>query len=113
MIEPNDLSAPAPNRVGEILAATRGPERDAGGGASTVKRYIVTFTTTSINEIHRTQFPTREDDPDGGVDRHSAVFATISEVDKPVGGTPDFPFVGNASLAVRNVAPADDGVVAY
>ena len=78
---------------------------------STVTRYTATFTTTSINDVRPIQFPTREKDPVGGVDRHSGVFATITEVDKPVGGTSDFPFVGNASLSIRNVAPNDDGRV--
>lgn len=46
-----------------------------------------------------------------GVDRHSGVWATICEVSQPVGEPADFPFIGDAELAVLNVAPLDDGRV--
>lgn len=46
-----------------------------------------------------------------GVDRHSGVWATICEVSQPLGEEADFPFIGDAELAVLNVAPLDDGQV--
>ena len=78
---------------------------------STVTRWMSEFTTQSANDIVSFQFPTRDIDPVGGVDRHSGVFATVTELSAPQRGPTDFPFIGSASLAVRNVAPADDGTV--
>ena len=78
---------------------------------STVTRWFAEFTTKSVNDIVSFQFPTRDIDPTGGIDRHSGVFATVSELSAPRRGPVDFPFIGAASLVVRNVAPADDGTV--
>ena len=78
---------------------------------STVTRWFAEFTTKSANDIVTFQFPTRDIDPVGGIDRHSGVFATVSELSAPQRGPADFPFIGAAAVAVRNVAPADDGTV--
>ncbi len=78
---------------------------------STSTRWFAEFTTKSGNDIVSFQFPTRDIDPAGGIDRHSGVFATVTELSAPQRGPVDFPFIGAASMAVRNVAPADDGTV--
>lgn len=78
---------------------------------STVTRWFSEFTTKSINDIVTFQFPTRDIDPHGGIDRHSGVFATITELSAPQRGPADYPFIGSAAVSVRNVAPADDGTV--
>ena len=78
---------------------------------STTTRWFAEITTRSANDILSFQFPTRDIDPAGGVDRHSGVFTTVSELSAPQRGPVDFPFLGVASIAVRNVAPADDGTV--
>jgi hypothetical protein len=78
---------------------------------STVTRWFSEFRTQSVNDVVTFQFPTRDIDPVGGVDRHSGVFASVSELSAPQRGPADFPFIGAASLSVRNVAPADDGTV--
>jgi hypothetical protein len=78
---------------------------------STTTRWFSEFTTQSANDVVTFQFPTRDIDPVGGVDRHSGVFTTVTELSAPQRGPTDFPFIGAASLAVRNVAPADDGTV--
>jgi hypothetical protein len=46
-----------------------------------------------------------------GVNRHSAVFATICELSQPPGEPLDFPFIGGASMAIMNIAPQDNGTV--
>jgi hypothetical protein len=48
---------------------------------------------------------------DGGVDRHSCVLASICELAAAPGHPFDFPFIGAASMEVRNIAPRDDGIV--
>ncbi|MFL6695989.1 MAG: hypothetical protein ACJ8GJ_02400 [Vitreoscilla sp.] len=78
---------------------------------SNVTRWFVELQTQSINDSRRINFAKREDDPIGGVDRHSAVFATVTEVAAPPGGPLDFPFQGAAMLAVNNIVPQDDGSV--
>ena len=78
---------------------------------STTTRWFAEVTTRSASDIMSFQFPTRDIDPSGGVDRHSGVFASVSELGAPQRGPADFPFIGAASIAVRNVAPADDGTV--
>jgi hypothetical protein len=67
--------------------------------------------TVSINDVRRINFVPRTVDPVGGVDRNSAVFATITEVFAPPGEPLEFPFIGQAMLSVWNVAPHDDGSV--
>ena len=78
---------------------------------STGTRWFAEFTTQTVNDIVTFQFPTRDIDAAGGVDRHSGIFATVTELGAPQRGPADFPFIGAASVAVRNVAPADDGTV--
>ncbi len=80
---------------------------------SSVKRYFVTFVTNSINDVRITSFPTRAQDPAGGVDRHSGVFATVTEVSAPPGGPLDFPFQGEAMLSIWNIVPQDNGTVEF
>jgi hypothetical protein len=46
-----------------------------------------------------------------GIDRHTGVWATITEVQQPPGQRFDFPFIGSANMSVLNVAPLDDGTV--
>jgi hypothetical protein len=46
-----------------------------------------------------------------GINRHSCLWGTITEVSQPTGEPLDFPFIGAASMAIMNVAPRDDGVV--
>jgi hypothetical protein len=48
---------------------------------------------------------------DGGVDRHSTVLASVCELAAAPGNPFDFPFIGAASMEVRNIAPRDDGIV--
>ena len=78
---------------------------------STVTRWISEFTAQSASEILTFQFPTRDIDAAGGVDRYSGVFVSVSEVAAPARGLADYPAVGTSCLGVRNVAPADDGTV--
>ena len=78
---------------------------------STTTRWFAEVTTRTAHDILSFQFPTRDIDPAGGVDRHSGVFVTVGELGAPQRGPADFPFIGAASIAVRNVAPADDGTV--
>jgi len=78
---------------------------------STGTRWFAEFTTQTANDIVTFQFPTRDIDAVGGVDRHSGIFATITELGAPQRGPADFPFIGTASVTVRNLAPADDGTV--
>jgi hypothetical protein len=78
---------------------------------STATRWFAEFKTQSANDVLTFQFPTRDIDPAGGVDRHSGVFASVTELHAPPRAPVDFPYIGAASLAVRNVAPADDGTV--
>ncbi len=47
----------------------------------------------------------------GGVVRHSMVLASISELAAAPGNPFDFPFIGNATMEVRNIAARDDGIV--
>jgi len=46
-----------------------------------------------------------------GLNRHSAVFATICELSQPAGEPLDFPFIGGAGMEVRNIAALDSGIV--
>lgn len=79
---------------------------------SSVTRWFVNFKTQSINDSWRISLADRRTDPVGGVDRFSAVFATITEVTAPPGGGPvDLPFLGSAMISVWNVAPHDEGFV--
>jgi hypothetical protein len=80
---------------------------------STITRYFVTFKTRgiSINELRVINFPSRTVDPVSGVDRHSAVFASVTELLPPPASAPDFPAIGSASIEVRNIAPQDSGQV--
>jgi hypothetical protein len=45
------------------------------------------------------------------INRHTHVVASICEIAQPPGGPLDFPFIGDASMQVLNVAPEDDGNV--
>jgi hypothetical protein len=45
------------------------------------------------------------------IDRHSCIWGTITEITQPPGEPLDFPFIGDASMAILNVAPLDNGVV--
>jgi hypothetical protein len=47
----------------------------------------------------------------GGVDRHSMVLASVTELAAAPGNPFDYPFIGGAFMEVRNVAPRDDGIV--
>lgn len=78
---------------------------------STVTRWFSEITTDTANDVLTFQFPTRDIDPAGGVDRHSGVFVTVTELSAPQRGPADFPAIGVASISARNVAPADDGTV--
>lgn len=78
---------------------------------STVTRWFSEITTDSANDVLTFQFPTRDIDPAGGVDRHSGVFVTVTELSAPARGLADFPAIGSASILAKNVAPADDGTV--
>ncbi len=78
---------------------------------STVTRWFSEISTASTNDVLTFQFPTRDIDPVGGVDRHSGVFVSVSELSAPPRGLADYPAIGSASISARNVAPADDGTV--
>jgi len=78
---------------------------------STVTRWFAEICTESANDVLTFQFPTRDIDPVGGVDRHSGVFVTVTELSAPQRGLADYPAIGSASIGARNVAPADDGTV--
>jgi hypothetical protein len=78
---------------------------------STVTRWFSEITTESANDVLTFQFPTRDIDPLGGVDRHSGVFVSVSELTAPQRGLADYPAIAIASICARNVAPADDGTV--
>ena len=78
---------------------------------SAITRWFSEFTVGAPDEIVTFQFPTRDIDPAGGVDRHSGVFVSATEVSAPQRGPADYPAIGSASIAVRNIAPADDGTV--
>jgi hypothetical protein len=72
---------------------------------------LASFRTTSINDAHVFRFPSRAEDPQSAVDRHSGVFAIVTEVAAPPNNPLDFPFLGDAMIAVNNVVPRDDGTV--
>ena len=78
---------------------------------STVTRWFSEIATDSANDLLTFQFPTRDIDPVGGIDRHSGVFVTVTELSAPPRGLADFPAIGGAAISVRNVAAADDGTV--
>lgn len=78
---------------------------------STITRWFSEFSVGAADEIVSFQFPTRDIDPAGGVDRHSGVFVSATELSAPQRGPADFPAIGVASVAVRNIAAADDGTV--
>ena len=78
---------------------------------STVTRWFSEISTASANDLLTFQFPTRDIDPVGGVDRHSGVFVSVTELSAPQRGLADYPAIATASLSARNIAPADDGTV--
>ena len=78
---------------------------------STTTRWFSEFNAGAADEILTFQFPTRDIDPAGGVDRHSGVFASATELGAPQRGPPDHPVIGAASVTVRNIVAADDGTV--
>src|ERR1700709_1372102 len=45
------------------------------------------------------------------ISRHSRVVASICELSQPPGEPLDFPFIGDASMSILNIAPEDDGNV--
>jgi len=47
----------------------------------------------------------------GGVDRHSMVLASITELAAAPGNPFDYPFIGSAPMEVHNISPRDDGIV--
>ena len=46
-----------------------------------------------------------------GVNRHSRVVGSITEIAQPPGEPLDFPFIGDAQMQILNIAPEDDGNV--
>ena|ERR1700704_5506398 len=78
---------------------------------STVTRWFSEISAASAHDILTFQFPTRDIDPSGGVDRHSGVFVSVTELSASSHGIADYPTIGASSVGVRNVAPADDGTV--
>lgn len=78
---------------------------------STVTRWFSEISTESANDILSFQFPTRDIDPVGGVDRHSGVFVSVTELSAPQRGLADYPAIGVGSISTRNIAAADDGTV--
>jgi len=48
-----------------------------------------------------------------GINRHSKVVASITEVTNAPGGPLDYPFHGSASMFVMNVVPYDNGTVDF
>ena len=78
---------------------------------STTTRWFSEFSTGPADEVLSFQFPTRDIDPAGGIDRHSGVFVSVTELGAPQRGPVDFPVIGTAAIAVKNVAAADDGTV--
>jgi hypothetical protein len=49
--------------------------------------------------------------PQGVVDRHAVVLASLCELSQPQGEPLDYPFKGAAVLTLHNVVPFDDGHV--
>ncbi len=45
------------------------------------------------------------------INRHSRVVASICELSQPAGGPLDWPFIGDASMQILNIAPEDGGNV--
>ena len=78
---------------------------------STTTRWFSEFSTSAQDEILTFQFPTRDIDPAGGIDRHSGVFVSATELGAAQRGPADFPVIEAAAVTVRNVAAADDGTV--
>jgi hypothetical protein len=78
---------------------------------STTTRWFSEFSTSARDEVLTFQFPTRDIDPSGGVDRHSGVFVSASELVAARRGPADFPAIEAAAITVRNIAAADDGTV--
>lgn len=78
---------------------------------STITRWFSEFSVGAPDEIVTFQFPTRDIDPVGGVDRHSGVFVSATELSAPQRGPADYPAIGSASIAVKNIAAADDGTI--
>lgn len=78
---------------------------------STTTRWFSEFTVSAPDEIVTFQFPTRDIDPAGGVDRHSGVFVSATELSAPQRGLADYPAIGAASITVRNIVATDDGTV--
>ena len=97
-------------------ATTPNRTTDATGhGLSTITRWFSEFNASASDEILNFQFPTRDIDPAGGIDRHSGVFVSATELRAPQRGAADHPgdnpAIVNASVTIRNVAAADDGTV--
>jgi hypothetical protein len=78
---------------------------------STTTRWFSEFSVGAAEEILSFQFPTRDIDPAGGVDRHSGVFASVTTLEGSQSNLADYPAIGDASVTVRNIAAADDGTV--
>ena len=78
---------------------------------STTTRWFSEFTVSAPDEIVTFQFPTRDIDPAGGVDRHSGVFVSATELSAPQRGPADYPAIGAAAITVRNIVATDDGTV--
>jgi hypothetical protein len=45
------------------------------------------------------------------INRHSRIVASLTEIAQPPGEGLDYPFIGDASMRVLNIAPQDDGNV--
>lgn len=78
---------------------------------STTTRWFSEFSIGAADEILTFQFPTRDIDPAGGVDRHSGVFASVTTLEGPQRNLADYPQIGDVSVTVRNIAAGDDGTV--
>ena len=49
--------------------------------------------------------------PPGVIDRHSTILGNITELTAVPGEPLDFPFIGAASMELRNISPRDDNIV--
>jgi hypothetical protein len=78
---------------------------------STTTRWFSEFSVSAPDEIVTFQFPTRDIDPVGGVDRHSGVFVSATELSAAQRGPADYPAIGSTSITVRNIVTTDDGTV--
>ena len=78
---------------------------------STTTRWFSELNVEAADEILTFQFPTRDIDPAGGVDRHSGVFVSATTLERSQRSLADYPAIDATSLTVRNIAAADDGTV--